>query len=101
MRFHRDFLIELVFRSRVRTYTVNSGLSGTFTGTDSLQADIYRSADNDEFDSWSQDRDRRDDSSRSARYVSHDVVGYEDLDDNGTWRSAPNYGDIWVPRVAA
>ena len=84
-----------------RTYTVNSGLSGTFTGTDSLQADIYRSADNDEFDSWSQDRDRHDDGSRSARYVSHDVVGYEDLDDNGTWRSVPNYGDIWVPRVAA
>ena len=42
-----------------------------------------------------------DDGSRSARYVSHDVVGYEDLDDNGTWRSDPNYGDIWVPRVAA
>jgi hypothetical protein len=84
-----------------RTYTVNSGLSGTFTGTDSLQADIYRSADNDEFDSWSQDRDRHDDGSRSARYVSHDVVGYEDLDDNGTWRSDRDYGDIWVPRVAA
>ncbi len=84
-----------------RTYTVNSGLSGAFTGTDSLQADIYRSADNDEFDNWSQDRDRRDDGSRSARYVSHDVVGYEDLDDNGTWRSDRNYGDIWVPRVAA
>ena len=84
-----------------RTYTVNSGLSGAFTGTDSLQADIYRSADNDEFDNWSQDRDRSDDSSRSARYVSHDVVGYEDLDDNGTWRSDRNYGDVWVPRVAA
>ncbi len=84
-----------------RTYSVNSGLSGAFTGTDSLQADIYRSADNDEFDNWSQDHDRRDDGSRSARYVSHDVVGYEDLDDNGTWRSDRNYGDVWVPRVAA
>ncbi len=84
-----------------RTYTVNSGLSSAFTGTDTLQADIYSAADNDEFDRWSQDRDRRDDSSRSARYVSHDVVGYEDLDDNGTWRSDSNYGDIWMPRVAA
>ena len=83
-----------------RTYTVNSGLSGEFTGSDSLQANIYRAADYDEFDSWSQERDRRDDGSRSARYVSHDVVGYEDLDDNGIWRSDPNYGDIWVPRVA-
>src|SRR6202140_2170673 len=84
-----------------RTYTVNSGLSGTFSGTDSLQADIYRSADNDEFDNWSQDRDRRDDGSRSARYCSHDVVGYEDLDDNGTWRSDRNYADVCVPSVAA
>ncbi len=84
-----------------RTFTINSGLSGTFIGTDSLQADIYRVGDIDEFDNWSQDRDRRDDRSQSARYVSHDVVGYEDLDDNGTWRSDPNYGDVWVPRVAA
>ena len=84
-----------------RTYSVGSGLSGNFTGTDSLYADIYRAGDYDEFDSWSQDRDRHDDQSPSARYVSRDVVGYEDLDDNGSWRSDPEYGEVWVPRVAA
>lgn len=84
-----------------RIYSVGSGLSGNFTGTDSLHADIFRAGGNDEFDSWSQDRDRHEDGSRSARYVSRDVVGYEDLDDNGSWRSDPEYGDVWVPRVAA
>jgi hypothetical protein len=84
-----------------RTYSVGSGLSGNFTGTDTLYADIYQAGGFDEFDSWSQDRDRHEDGSRSARYVSRDVVGYEDLDDNGSWRSDPDYGDVWVPRVAA
>ncbi|MGA8767423.1 MAG: DUF6600 domain-containing protein, partial [Candidatus Acidiferrales bacterium] len=83
-----------------RTYTVNSGLSGTFTGSDSLQANIFRAGDTDEFENWSQDRDRRYDRSQSVRYVSPYVVGYEDLDDNGSWRSDPNYGHVWVPRVA-
>jgi hypothetical protein len=84
-----------------QTYTVNSGQSATFSGTDSLQADIFRAGNTDEFDNWSQERDRRYDGSQSARYVSRDVVGYEDLDNNGSWRSDPNYGDVWVPRVAA
>src|SRR5580692_2098040 len=84
-----------------RIYSVGSGLSGDFTGTDSLHADIFKAGGNDEFDGWSQDRDRHDDGSRSARYVSRDVVGYEDLDDNGSWRSNPEYGEVWVPRVAA
>ena len=83
-----------------RTYSVGAGLTGDFTGTDSLRADIYRSGGNDEFDSWSQDRDRRYDASPSARYVSRDVVGYQDLDDYGSWRPDSNYGNVWMPRVA-
>ncbi len=85
-----------------RTYTVHSGQSGTFTGTDSLHGDIYNAGDNDEFDKWGQGRDRHDDDSRSARYVSRDVVGYEDLDDYGSWRADPRYGNVWMPtRVAS
>ena len=41
----------------------------------------------DEFDRWSFDRDRRAEGSASLRYVSPDVIGYEDLDAYGTWRS--------------
>jgi hypothetical protein len=53
----------------------------------------------DEFDRWASERDRR--GAVSARYVSRDVVGYEDLDDHGSWRAAEGYGNVWVPRVAA
>jgi hypothetical protein len=54
-----------------------------------------------EFDSWSAERDRREDHVASTRYVSSYMTGYEDLDHYGTWRSVPEYGAVWVPaRVA-
>ncbi len=52
----------------------------------------------DSFDAWSQGRDSRWDNSDSARYVSSDVVGYEDLDGQGAWESTPDYGNVWFPR---
>jgi hypothetical protein len=59
----------------------------------------------DEFDSWSLERDRgyeRVASSPTAEYVSPDVTGYEDLNDNGTWSSEAEYGYVWTPsRVSA
>lgn len=51
----------------------------------------------DQFDLWCQDRDRREDTSVSGRYVSRDTPGYSDLDENGTWRQTPQYGAVWVP----
>ena len=51
----------------------------------------------DQFDLWCQDRDRREDMSVSGRYVSRDTPGYADLDQNGTWRTVPEYGTVWVP----
>lgn len=56
----------------------------------------------DDFDRWTRARDRRYDASVSARYVSRDVVGYQDLDENGVWRVDATYGNVWIPnRVAA
>jgi hypothetical protein len=80
-----------------RTYNVSSGQSGTFTGTDSLDGYVSAAGNPDDFDNWGQSRDRQYDGSQSARYVSHDVVGYEDLDNNGSWRSDPTYGNVWTP----
>jgi len=54
----------------------------------------------DGFDNFCMDRDRREDMSISARYVSHDIPGYYDLDGAGDWRPAPGYGTLWFPRVA-
>jgi hypothetical protein len=82
-------------------YTVHPQEIGTFNGTDQIEADI-ESWDNssDDFDEWCSDRDRRIDNSVSARYVSNDVIGYEDLDEYGGWRPTPEYGTIWFPHVA-
>ncbi len=52
----------------------------------------------DEFDRWAADRDRRYDTSLSARYVSRDVIGYQDLDQYGTWSVVADYGNVWYPR---
>jgi hypothetical protein len=83
-----------------QTYTVHQGQRATFSGTDRLNADVQQVGDPDGFDRWSYDRDRRFEDSPSARYVSHDVVGYEDLDAYGDWQPSPQYGHVWYPRVA-
>jgi hypothetical protein len=80
-----------------RTYTLHAGQRGTLSGTESLNADVVEIGGPDEFDNWAYNRDRRYEGSRSARYLSHDVVGYEDLDDNGDWRDDSNYGHVWFP----
>ena len=81
-------------------YNVHPGEVGTFSGTDQLSADVQSyGEDEDDFDHWCNDRDRREDHSASARYVSSDVIGYEDLDDYGGWRPVPEYGTVWFPHV--
>ena len=82
------------------SYSVRSHDDAVFSGVDQLSADVQDlSPDYDEFDTWSANRDRRWEHSRSAQYVSQDVVGYEDLDDHGDWRDTPEYGHVWYPRV--
>jgi Family of unknown function (DUF6600) len=84
-----------------QTYTLHAGQKTTFSGTDSLNADVVDIGQPDPFDTWAYSRDHRFDQSRSAQYLSRDVVGFEDLDDNGDWRDDPSYGHVWFPaRVA-
>jgi Family of unknown function (DUF6600) len=83
-------------------YTVHANEYDTFSGTDQLDVNVQQhGADEDQFDSWSANRDTRSEHSTSARYVSQDVVGYEDLDDHGSWRQTPEYGNVWFPRAEA
>jgi hypothetical protein len=57
-------------------------------------------AQNDPFDRWTDDRDRREDQSVSARYVSRETIGYQQLDAHGDWQTDATYGPVWYPRVA-
>jgi hypothetical protein len=82
-----------------QAYTVNADQTATFAGTDQLNADVEDYAGDDDFDNWCNERDHREDHSASIRYVSPDVVGYEDLDDYGGWRPVPEYGTVWFPHT--
>ena len=71
-----------------------------FTNGTSMTVDSHAAPAPDAFDEWAQSRDQRLDHSESARYVSPDVVGSDDLDEYGTWRNTPDYGEVWTPAVA-
>ena len=80
-----------------KSFRVRADEEGTFTGLDGLTADIGRITPRTPFESWANDRDRRGDNSEAARYVSREVVGYEDLDGQGEWINEPSYGYVWRP----
>ena len=82
-----------------QAYSVHANQTATFVGTDQLDANVQDFNGGDDFDQWCADRDRREDRSTSARYVSPDVIGYEDLDDYGGWRPVPEYGTVWFPHT--
>jgi hypothetical protein len=81
-----------------RGVTVRSGEEVRFEHGDTLMYSTARARGLDGFDDWCRTRDSREDSSEALRYVPSDMVGYEDLDDNGSWRNYPEYGAVWIPR---
>ena len=80
-----------------QNYSMHAGQRWTFSGIDTLTADVEQIGGQDDFDNWAYSRERRYDDSRSAQYVSPDLVGYDDLDQYGDWRDDPNYGHVWYP----
>lgn len=82
-------------------FRVEEGQSVTFN--DSQLQDYYTSdlPAPDAFDDFCHQRDQRMTASTSRRYVSEEVIGYEDLDDYGSWDDAPTYGHVWYPTTVA
>ncbi|OJA63903.1 hypothetical protein BGV68_01755, partial [Burkholderia ubonensis] len=78
-------------------YPLSAGQQVVFTGTSLQVAQQAPTPGLDPFDQWAAGRDAGEDRSVSARYVSRDIPGYQDLDANGTWRENPTYGATWVP----
>lgn len=79
-------------------FVVRDNERGVFAGLQNLSGHIEPLGPRTAFESWANDRDARSERSESAKYVSRDVIGYEDLDDNGDWVSEPEYGYVWRPR---
>src|SRR5882724_6565647 len=80
-------------------FPVHERQSGIVTGADNPSKELRAAVSPDRFDSWSEERDRLEDSRPAPRYVSREMPGYEDLDANGTWQDDPEYGPVWTPRV--
>jgi hypothetical protein len=78
-----------------QAFTIYANQTATFVGTDQLTPDVGTAVAADDFDAWCSGLNVRED--RAPRYVSQDVVGAEDLDDNGRWQNVPEYGQVWVP----
>src|SRR5580704_6225619 len=53
-----------------QNFTLHAGQRGTFSGTNSLTADVVQIGVPDQFDNWANSREHRHDDSRSAQYVS-------------------------------
>ena len=83
------------------TYTVRANERGVFRGLETLTAQTDPIAPRTPFEAWANDRDRREEQAESAKYVSRDVVGYEDLDDHGEWVQEREYGYVWRPSYVA
>lgn len=84
------------------SYVVTSRQAYRFYGTDVSDNEFVDVPPVDAFERFALERDRRYASIVSARYVSPDVVGYEDLDTYGSWSAVSTYGNVWFPtRVSA
>ncbi len=58
---------------------------------------ISAAPERDDWDRFNVDRDRMIHSANSWRHTNKYYVGAEDLDANGQWEDAPDYGQVWVP----
>ena len=79
-------------------FDVRSGQRGEFSTLPNTGFAI-QPAGRDAFDDWVASRERRDDALASSRYVSPEMTGIESLDEHGSWRTVPDYGTVWFPRV--
>ncbi|HEU5450393.1 MAG TPA: DUF6600 domain-containing protein [Terriglobales bacterium] len=70
-----------------------------FSGDKTLVHTALAEPQYDGFDDWCRVRDDREDHARSLVYVSRGTVGYEDLDDYGSWVYIAPYGYVWRPVV--
>ncbi len=84
-----------------QAFPVHARQSAYVTGADQPNTEVAAAGPSDDFDRWWETREDREARRPAPRYVSREMIGYEDLDDYGTWRDYPGYGPCWVPRVEA
>jgi len=58
---------------------------------------ITPAPERDDWDRWNSERDHMIHEAAAWHHTNKYYVGSEDLDSNGTWEDAPDYGQVWVP----
>jgi hypothetical protein len=78
---------------------LDPGQSVQLSGTNPVYAQPLDAAPMDSFMRWSEDLEGHHLNCISARYVSTEMAGYDELDDHGDWQAESAFGPIWFPRV--
>ena len=84
-----------------QAFTLYARQQAVVRGDDQITYALAVSPGPDSWDQWCSSRDRREDQSLSARYVSREVAGYDDLDRYGRWQDEAGYGNVWFPNSVA
>ncbi len=66
---------------------------------DDPEFQVVAAIQQDEWDTWNEQRDRSLSNINSYKYLNPEIPGGEELDANGTWVNDPAYGEVWSPRV--
>ncbi|MBI5897327.1 MAG: hypothetical protein HZB24_15420 [Desulfobacterales bacterium] len=80
-----------------RSLTIAPSEELVLDGTSDPAISSYAAPPLDVWDQWNYDRTNDLIEAVSARYVSPEAYGTDDLDRNGTWRVVPTYGSVWIP----
>jgi len=72
-------------------------------GLDAAEYELAGLRQADNFDRWVDERQARFDARYRAayQYADEEIVGIDDLADNGRWEEIPEYGYAWTPTVVA
>lgn len=89
----------LVFGASGQAVQLRPGPQIAFIGRNLQPALAAATSADDDFTRWVGQHNRQEDQSVAARYLPRDVVGYSQLDTNGSWAQDASYGPVWYPRV--
>jgi hypothetical protein len=79
--------------------SINVGGGQALVAAPGLASLNFEPATSTSFDDWALARDDRYRNVQSARYVSPNMTGYEELDQHGDWVVDASYGAVWYPRA--
>lgn len=89
-----------VFGENGQSQEIGNRQQAVYTGRDLITGGAPQALPAD-FERWLAERDQVEEQSQSARYISREIPGYQQLDQHGQWQSDPTYGPVWYPSDVA